>query len=72
MARPGDVRDALERLRPGPGTVILRLESGEELRGEYLGFDGGMARIRTSHRIEEVEAGEVIQVLLEFETPGPE
>lgn len=68
---PG-VRRALGELLPGTRTTVLDLRSGERLRGEFLGYDGAMVRIRTSQGVETVEAEEVIRVTLEKVSTGPE
>jgi hypothetical protein len=72
MAEVPDVRRALTELPDGTRGTILELRSGEKLRGEFLGFDGQLARIRTRNGTEEIEPEEVIGVFTEHVSPGPE
>jgi hypothetical protein len=72
VAKVPGVRRALGELAPGLKRVRLELRSGESLEGEFVGFDGRCAAIRTPEGEEAIEAAEVIDVLVTDETEGPE
>jgi hypothetical protein len=74
MPEVPSVRKVLMEMEPGTKDCVLELRSGESLTGDYLGFEDGIARLRTADGEEAIEAEEVIKVLIKLELPidGPE
>jgi hypothetical protein len=74
MAEVPGIRRALGEISPGQDGVRLELRSGESVNGEFVGFDGRCAVIRTAEREEEIEAEEVIGMLIDvhLDLEGPD
>lgn len=57
---------------PQDGTSQAAPHNGEEIEGEYLGFDGQLARMRAAGQGTDVAPAEIADVQLMIVTEGPE
>jgi len=72
VAELEDIRRALSDIPTGTEGTIIQLRSGDGFHGEFLGFDGSVARLRTARGDEHLPLADITGVQFDAWSKGPE
>jgi hypothetical protein len=67
-----DVRRALSEIPRGAEGITIKLRSGDGFEGQFLGFDGSVARLRTARGAEHLPLADIAGVQFDARSEGPE
>jgi hypothetical protein len=72
VAELEDVRRVLSEIPRGTEGITIELRSGDGFQGEFLGFDGSVARLRTARGDEHLPLADIAGVQFDAWSKGPE